>query len=673
MLPVTQTASGAMDFFDMLMRDFAQGDLLDELSSYVRTAFGEAQRHKTSAGVEQEIMRCMRAVNSEYDPEDREMVASSGVDIYMGITNLKVRALKSWVTDILANAEDQPWTFKATPMPELPAEAEEAVIDALIRELQENGLNVDLRQKAAYFKDVAQKHADKLAEKAVRRMETKVRDLMLEGGWRESFTSFISDLSTYPLAILKGPVIERVPGMRWQGAGLKVVDRLKYRMHRVHPLDFFPSPNSSTMDDGRYVIERKRMTKDDILGSIGVPGFMEQAVRSLIASRPSGAKEVLNTDAERDTLEAKDGRMSTTDNVYDVICYYGKVPGRMLIEHGVEVDDPQKDQEAEVWVCSGFVLRAILNPHPTGKRPFYGTSFEPVPGSMWGRSLPILLRDLQRVCNAASRSLVRNMAFASGPIGEYDVNRLANETNIDQIRPFRLYAVQSDQFAQTNQPALRFQKIDSNASELMKVYDYYSKIADDISGIPSYVLGNPATAGAGRTLGGLSMLMGNAAKGVKLVVSGVDRFVIEPLVANYYVLMMLFEPDPTIKADVAVVARGSSGLLQRELSQARAVEVLNMLTPYAQGGLVPPEGLQSVLRDVLRGLGYTADDIVPDPERQQQLMELAQRMGVSQQFGDGESPATAGPSMVPGTPMPQLDGRSLPPPNPADAETFPAA
>jgi hypothetical protein len=672
MLPVTQSASGALDFFDMLMRDYAQGDLLDELSQYVKTAFGDAQRHKTAANIEQEIMRCMRAVNNEYDPEDREMVAASGVDLYMGITNLKCRALKSWITDILANAEDQPWTLKATPMPELPTEAEEAVIDALIRELQMNGLDVDLRQKAAYFKDVAQKHADKLAEKAVRRMETKIQDLMLEGGWRESFTAFISDLSTFPLAILKGPVIERVPSMRWQGGGLKVVDRLKYRMHRVHPLDFFPSPNSSTMDDGRYLIERKRMTRDDIMQSIGVPGFMEQAIRSLIASRPTGAKEMLNTDAERDALEAKDGRMSSTDNTYDVVCYYGKVPGRLLVEHGVEVDDPQKDCEAEVWVCSGFVLRAILNPHPIGKRPFYGASFEQVPGSIWGRALPSLLRDLQRVCNASARSLVRNMAFASGPIGEYDVNRLANETNIDQVRPFRLYAVQSDQFAMSSQSALRFQKIDSNATELMKAYDYFSRIADDISGVPSYVLGNPQVAGAGRTLGGLSMLMGNAAKGVKLVVSGIDRYVIEPLISNYYVLMMLFEPDPTIKADVAVVARGSSGLLQRELSQARAVEVLNMLTPYAQGGLVPPEGLQSVLRDVLRGLGYTADDIIPDPDRQRQLMDLAMRLGVRQTFGT-EGPATAGPSMIPGTPGPELDGRSLPPPNPADAETFPAA
>lgn len=671
------------DLFEEMIDAYDQPEIMDQLAVHVRTCFEDAKRHRMSRGVDTDIMRAMRAVDNKYDPEDMELL--EGVDIYMGITSQKVRALKSWISDILANSEDKPWTLQATPLPELPPEAEEAVVDALVRELQMYGYTFDLREKAAYFKDIAQKHADKLAATATSRMEKKINDLMTEGDWRDAFTAFLSDVATYPTAFMKGPSIEREPGLRWRGGQLTTVDRLRYRMKRVHPLDFYPSPNSTTPQTGMYCIERSRMTKHELMRCIGVPGFNEMAIRQLVEGNPTGVREVVSTDAERGALEATDTRYtSINDGLYDVIMYYGRLEGEMLEEHGVVVDDEMMQYEAEVWVCGTTVLRAMLNPHPLGTRPFYAGSFDKIPGSLWGRGLPQIVRDIQRVCNSAARSLVRNMSFASGPVGEYDVDRLANESNIDQVRPFRLYAVTTDPMLGGQQSqAIRWHKIDSNAAELLKVYEYYAKLADDASGVPAYVLGNPQVAGAGRTLGGLSMLMGNAAKGVKLVIAGIDRDVIEPVVRNFYALLMMFDPDRTIKADVNVVARGAAGLLQRELSQARAVETLQMLTPYVQAQLVPPDGLQVVLRDVLRGLGYSSDDIIPDPERAQALQNfaianmLAQNQGGAGgagAAGGGSAPAqTSVPSIQPGTPPPQLDGRSTPAPNPADQEAIPAS
>lgn len=676
--PDTDDAGESM--FEELIKAYSQDELMSDLAVHVRMCFEDAKRHRMSMGIDTDIMRAMRAVENKYDPEDFEII--DGVDIYMGITSQKVRALKSWISDILANSEDKPWTLKATPLPELPPEAEDAVVDALQRELQMYGFTFDLRERAAYFKDIAQKHANKLAAEATSRMETKIEDIMVEGGWRDAFTAFLSDISTYPSAVMKGPVIERNPGLRWRNGVLTAVDRMRYRMKRVHPLDFYPSPNSTTPQDAQYVIERSRPTKHDLMKCIGVPGFNELAIRRLIADCPRGYREVVPTDAERATLESTDKKhTATTDGRYDVLVYYGRVEGALLEKHELEVEDPQAQYEAEVWVCRGVVLRAMLNPHPLGTRPFYVGSFEKVPGSIWGRGLPQIVRDIQRVCNAAARSLVRNMAFASGPVGEYDIDRLANESNIDAVRPFRLYAVNSDPLLPGQQgQAIRWHKIDSNAAELLKVYEYYAKLADDASGVPAYVLGNPQVAGAGRTLGGLSMLMGNAAKGVKLVISGIDKDVIEPIVMNFYTLLMLFDPDHTMKADVTIVARGAAGLLQRELSQARAVETLQMLTPYVQAGLVPPDGLQLVLRDVLKGLGYSADDIIPDPERAKELQNFAianmLAQHVKQQGGEpsgAPAPHVALPSSEPGTPAPKLDGRSAPAPNPADAERVPAA
>lgn len=644
-------------------RNYEQPDPLTKVSTFIRNAYGEAERHRRSCGIEDELLRCLRAYNNEYDPEDRALLGD--VDVYMGITSNKIRALKSWISDILSSSEDQPWTITPTPMPELPVEAKEAVRRRLQQEADQYGLNFDLQERAVELIAAAQRHVSEIAAEACRRMETTIVDKMEEGGWRLAFDAFVHDLAVYPCGILRGPVVKREPRLRWNSNMMETVNALTYKMVRVDPFKIYPSPNSICPNSGAYIIERMPMTPSDLMDCIDLPFFNEAAIRKVFVQFPSGFREMLTMDTVEDIYNRT--RTDTVDAVdyrYEVLAYYGKVPGELLLCAGVTNVDPQRMYEAEVWVCADYVLRAILSPSPLGKRPFQVGSFEKIPGNFWGCSLAARIRDIQRIANSSARSLVRNMAFSSGPIGEYDQTRLINEERIDEITPFRLFAVEPDKYAQTPSPAIRFQIVPSVADQLLRVYEFFSQKADDTSGIPAYVMGAPGVAGAGRTLGGLSMLMGNAAKGVKQVISGVDKYVIEPVVTSFYNMEMLFGTDPSVKADAQVKARGSAGLLQRELSQTRAVEVLQMLTPYLQLGVVPPEGIKVVVRDMLKGLGYNADEIVEDPQRMQQLLASGAQPGQAAPGMPGNTPATptaiAPPAPQFGPPPPTLDGRSAP-------------
>lgn len=649
---------------------YEQPDLLSGLARHVREAFTAADMHRRSSGVERDLMRCLRAVNNVYDPEDMEVL--NGVDIYIGLTNLKVRGAKAWITDILANTEDQPWTIKATPKPELPEEATEAVRQKLADEIARYGMTFNLQDRASHLLAVAQKHTDAVAAASAERMEAIIRDRMVEAGWRTTFDQFVNDLVTYPTAILRGPVASVESDLQWRGNTLVPVRRTVYRMVRVDPFRFYPSPNSTCPNSGAYVIERVDMSADELAGCMDLPFFDEVAIRKVFAQFPNGKSEHLSAQtAVDDANKTKADTHAPSDGVYQVLVYYGKVKGDLLLDHHVAGVDPQRVYEAEVWTCGDIVIRALLNPHPLGKRPFFACSFEVIPGAFWGKALPLLLRDVQRLANAAARSLVRNMSYSAGPIGEVDYERLSeSETNVEEVTPYRIYRVAADRFSSTPSPAFRFQIVPSVADQLLRIYEYYAKMADDISGIPAYVLGNPQVAGAGRTLGGLSLLMGNAAKGVKNVISSVDKYIIEPVVRAYWTLEMLYGSDHSAKGDSQVVARGASGLLQRELSQARAVEVLNMLTPYAQAGLVPAAGLQVVIRNVLQSLGFSADEIVPDPARQAQL---AMAGGQRPPMPTGMAAGSPVPSTQPGTPMPRLDRRSAPPPDPGAYRLPPAA
>lgn len=647
---------------DETLRRILGNSTITSLGSYVEAAFNEADEARRMNGVEEEMFRAIRARNCEYDPEDVPLL--QGVDVYMGITELKCRALESWIRDILAQSHERPWTLSPTPEPEISEDMYRMAAFKLREELMTIGLppGVSLADRATEMKQLLLRHATTVAAENTERMETRIHDHMIEGGWVKSFNALISDFATMPTVCLVGPVSSMTRKMKHDGDRVTAVNKQRLSMRRISPLDVYPAPHATDPQSGAYVIIRDRMEKHDLLAAGQMAGWDQQAIRMLIAHYPWGFDRQQASDPLRNLYNKMMGlKTQKVSCNYDVLRYYGRVDGAFLLEHGVIGVDHHNSYEAEVWTCGGIVIRAILNPHMLDRRPVYTSSFNPQPDSFWGKSLPSLLRSVQRVANSSARSLVRNMGYASGPIGEADVDRMKDESDISEVKPFRIYKVSSEFSVGSQGAAMRFHKVPSNAAELMAVYDRFSKEADDISGVPAYVLGNPAVAGAGRTLGGLSLLMGNAAKGVKQALGYLDRDIISEVVEAYYQHFMIYSDDRSIKADASVIARGASGLLQRELSQARAVEVLQLIIPFMQTPgpdgrpMVAVEGVQDLLRDIISGLGYKTDALVPDNARSRQVSDLL-----------------AGLSSQPGTPAPALDGRSAVPTDPAALEQITA-
>lgn len=150
--------------------------------------------------------------------------------------------------------------------------------------------------------------------------------------------------------------------------------------------------------------------------------------------------------------------------------------------------------------------------------------------------------------------------------------------------------------------------------------------------------------------------MGNAAKGIKNVQLNIDRDVIARVVSAYYYYNMVTSKDIGIKADAKVSARGATGLLQRELAQTRTVEVLQLLTPYVQNGYIDKEAINLILRNILQNTGLPVDKIVPDPDAEASIQDLASLLGgQTMAFNRGSS-----------QPVP-LPPQSVPPPNPQTA------
>jgi hypothetical protein len=173
----------------------------------------------------------------------------------------------------------------------------------------------------------------------------------------------------------------------------------------------------------------------------------------------------------------------------------------------------------------------------------------------------------------------------------------------------------------------------SLASELMSIYERFATLADEYSGLPRYIAGDHSNLGSvGRTASGMSMLMNNAGKSIKQVISNIDRSVVEPLIERLWFYNMRYSEDKDLKGDVKINARGASALVTKESSAQRRNELLQLAltNPVAQQ-IMGMEGTAHLLREQAKTLDMNADKIIPAPEIVKARAAVAQAMQMAQQ------------------------------------------
>lgn len=569
------------------------------------------------------MLKAMRQRNGEYEADKLQAIKSQGgSEVYMMLTEVKCRAAESWLRDILLDNGSPPWDIQPSPIPDLsPTEAGElqmAFAERVMEILQMSGTAPNKSQMAELKETVAQEFRFKILQAAQNRsdrMKVKIEDQFAQGGWADAFNDFITDVVTFPAAFVKGPIVRRQRYLKWEGKSLQPGERIAPEYERVSPFNMYPEPGITRINDG-YLFEYHEMTRTQLADLIGVPGYDDAAIREVlrIGNTQSWVQEWQKT--AREVEERKFHTELRPTDVYDALEFWGKISGRMLREWGMdenEVPDEDTEYDANVWIVGNFVIKAVLNYDPLGEKPYAKTSFIKQPGSFWGRGIPEIIEDLQNVCNAAARALVNNMAVASGPQVEVNLERIPPNEDITQLQPWKIWQVLNDPLG-SSAPAVRFNQPNDNANTLMGVYDRFSRLADDHSGIPSYIYGDTNVQGAGRTASGLSMLMGSAGKGIRQVVMHIDSDVIKPIVHRQYVYNMRYDPDESIKGDAQIIAKGAVNLAVKETVNVRRVEFLNATANEFDMGIIGIEGRAALLREVAKGLQMPVDDVVPSRE-----------------------------------------------------------
>lgn len=601
------------------------------LAGEVRTKWGAARDAKQT--IQTQMENSLRQRKGEYDPNDLSRIqAQGGSEVFINITNVKCRAAESWVYDILLPPGERPWAVKPTPMVELPPGVEDEIKMGLLTQIQE-ALQMNMQAGIPVDEDDLKKQLEQLQKEVLRevkakatseaeKMEDEIDDDLVEGGWYQALRECVPDIVTLPAGVIEGPTVRMKKKLTWaqypDGTPMAQTTEEPQRTYkRVSPFDMYPSPGAKSLQDG-YLCHHIRFERKDLNNLIGIEGFDENAIRLVLQQYGQGGlREWLTNDITRTEIENRPPEFSrNAETSIDCIKFMGPVQGIQLLRWGMsaeEIPDSLVDYEVTAYLIGQYVIGASLNKHPLGRRTYFSASFEQSNTSMWGKGVPELMEDIQKICNGCARAMVNNMAMASGPQVVVLANLLAEGETMTSLIPWKIWRMVHKGDSLGRRPPVEFFQPNSIVDQLLSVYEYFFKQASEVTGIPSYVYGGSDIGGAGSTASGLSMLMNAASKGLKTVASHIDVGIIKPSVEETWLHIMIYEPEKA-RGDVSVRARASEYLIMMEQLQVRRMEYLNTTNNPTDMQIIGLKGRAAIHKEAIRALKMPVDDIIPDPD-----------------------------------------------------------
>jgi hypothetical protein len=521
---------------------------------------------------------------------------------------MKCRGATALLRNVYMNS-DRPWTLAPCEDPVIPESLEMNIAglvhEEIMKQNQEGklvGQDLIIERLEELYDAVKLNERRKAGEEA-KKAQLKVDDILEKGYFYNALSEFLSDLPIYKYAVFKGPITRKKTELKWEKKKKKLVahESAVFQWERVSPWDIWFSPGATSIKNTE-VFERQRMSVNDLYNLIGLPGYREDDIREIIqAYEGRGFKEWIQIfDYERAQME---GRNNVLDDAFiNAIEFHGFVLGRYLMEYEVPgVDDPLKPYFVTAWMVDKRIFKVMMNPSPRLRVPYYITSFDKQPGSLYGNGIPALANDITDVINATLRALINNIAISSGPQVVYH-EELLSPSQDDSLYPWKRWKVLSDPSNPQSKPVEFFQP-QSNAQELMGIVDKFSSMLDDVSTIPKYLTGNGQAGGAGRTASGLSMLINNANKTLQNVADNIDTDIFQPLLEMLYDFIMLTDSTGMLRGDESIVVEGVRQAAKQEQDLTKQLQFLQLVNNPSYQGLLGPGEMARILQQIADNIG----------------------------------------------------------------------
>ena len=636
------------------------GTAMPGLAGHIQEKFTEAETGRQV--FEQKWLQAYKNFRGMYD-STTQYRDSEKSKVFIKITKTKVLASYGQIIDILFSNKKFPIVVESTPVPEGIAKFAHLAtpVDEISQEPPSpygypgDGMELEPGTRSINFgkyKEMQEQLKEgpsnvgepqfSPAKEAARAMETYIQDQLLDTDATNVLRYAIFEAALLGTGIVKGPFNFYKRSHRWvrdEQTGERVYDPVESvvpRIEHVSVWDFHPDPSATSIDDCEYVIQRHRMTRQQLRNLMNRPYFNGEAIQNAIIKGPNYQDKYYES-----TIREDENTPYAHENRYEVLEYWGVLDAQFAREVGMELPDTvtELDQvQINAWVCGTEVLRCVLNPFTPARIPFAAFPYEVDPYQIWGVGVAENMEDAQLLMNGHVRMAIDNLALAGNLVFDVDEASLVPGQNFD-IFPGKVFRRQSG----VSGTAINAQKFPNTAPENIQMYQIARQLADEETGIPSIMHGQTGVSGTGRTSSGLSMLLSAGNMSVKTVIKNIDDFLLKPIGEAYFQWNMQYNEDaPDIEGDLSIKPRGTAAVMQKEV---RSQRLTTLLQTVANPMLAPFIKLPNLIKELAISQDIDPDELVNDVNEAQLYAKVLQGLQNVQQ-GTGPEGGPAGPQQA---------------------------
>jgi hypothetical protein len=644
--------------------------LFESVSSVVTYVNERYKRAEDARQVDEERwLRAYRNYRGLYGP-DVQFTDTEKSRVFVKVTKTKTLAAYGQIVDVLFGNNKFPLSVDPTVLPDGVADAVHINVDPNAEQAGDEARQVteqvaaptpllgddgklrpgetiiDLQERLAGMRNKLAPVADKVIEGdgttpttvsfhpalvAAKKMEKKIHDQLQESGASKHLRSMAFEMALLGTGVMKGPFAVDKEYPNWNESGeYEPLVKTVPECNNVSVWNFYPDPEATSMDDAEYVVERHKMSRNQLRALKGRPYFRDEAIETAIAQSPDYVRKHWEMKMEDDDTLSESER-------WEVLEFWGFVDTDILEDNGVKIPKEFKDLveiSCNIWICNGEVLRMVLNPFKPARIPYYATPYEHNPYSFFGVGIAENMDDTQTLMNGFMRMAIDNAALSGNLIIEVDETNLVPGQDMS-VYPGKVFRRQGGAPGQ----ALFGTKFPNVAQENMQLFDKARVLADESTGFPSFAHGQTGVSGVGRTASGISMLMSAANGSIRSVVKNVDDYLLGPLGKAFFSFNMQFDFDESIKGDLEVKASGTESLMSNEVRSQRLMQFLQvasnpMLAPFAK--------MDYIIREIAKSMDLDPDKVTNSMQDAAIQAELFKKFAPQQPPQPGPAPGPEG-------------------------------
>lgn len=515
--------------------------------------------------------------------------------VVVNIVRPKVDQAVARMCEILLPVDDRNWAIRPTPKPEVMGLIGNQEITTDPATGQPTGRTADAEANALL----------QVTKEAAESMQTAIDDELTECNYNGESRKVIEDGVRLGAGVIKGPFPVRHCVKSWavakDGSSTREVKhQTRPASRRVDVWDVFPDPSAGNDHQrGRGIWERRSVTRKELRALVGIPGYDTSAIRAVLAESP----QKLRIADKRAIIEV------SADKAYELWEYHGEIEADEMYVLSSRTGDPIEDVQHGVLIMVNDRIIGTMQSWVEDKSlPYDFWCWRKSDTSPFGHGLPDELLHQQSVVNAAWRQVMDNARVSVGGQIVMKKGAILPANGSMAITPNKLWYAKDDEVDVTK--AFSVFEFASHIEELLAVANAAMNFADMETTLPQIMGGEKGS--APETVGGMVMLYNNANAVLRQRVKYYDDSITKPHIGRYYDFKMANDPDPNIKGDFDVDARGSTSLVERDIQNQAMLNLANItnLPRYS-----PHMKVRDELKSILKAFKMNPDDLMKTEEQ----------------------------------------------------------